>query len=491
MAAFAAVQSELFVAGAEDDAWGAAHCQQLPADERRRQGITLTPTWLVDLMLDRVAQAGHFDTLVDPGAGSGRFCIAAAKRFPAARILAVERSDAMTDVLERTLRAEGLEGRVEVIRSDFRDAPLVLAGRTAFVGNPPFVRHHDIEPVWKQWYAQRMERLGQSASQLAGLHLHFLARAAELMRAGDHLCIVTSAEWLDNGYGSAWRQLLSRDTAALQLRGLWVADPKAPVFPEALVSAVVFEAAHSSGRQKVEVGQLAKTGLQTVRALTHDELHAEGRWTPLCQQDLAIPTSGIDLGELFKVTRGQVTGLNEAWVLPMASDALPPGLTMAAVTRAREIIDGTVDAPDALTRLRRVVSLPADLSGLADATRARVDRFLAVARARGAADGYVAKQRRAWHALDLRAPPAAMVSYMGRRPPVFRANPHAVSYLNIAHGLYPRQPVSADTLASILSFLNTTTTMGAGRMYGGGLAKFEPSDISRLRVPVSVLEGQP
>jgi hypothetical protein len=28
--------------------------------------------------------------------------------------------------------------------------------------------------------------------------------------------------------------------------------------------------------------------------------------------------------------------------------------------------------------------------------------------------------------------------------------------------------------------------MGAGRMYGGGMAKFEPSDIARLRLPAHV-----
>ena len=84
--------------------------------------------------------------------------------------------------------------------------------------------------------------------------------------------------------------------------------------------------------------------------------------------------------------------------------------------------------------------------------------------------------------------PAAMVSYMGRRAPVFRANPHAVSFLNIAHGLYPRQPMLEQQLRPILDFLNAHTDMRAGRMYGGGMAKFEPSDIARLRIPQAVLE---
>ena len=89
----------------------------------------------------------------------------------------------------------------------------------------------------------------------------------------------------------------------------------------------------------------------------------------------------------------------------------------------------------------------------------------------------------------MRAPPAAFVSYMGRRAPVFRANPWRASFINIAHGLYPRQAVAEPTLKRLLDHLNTSIDLHAGRMYGGGMAKFEPGDIARLRVPANLLEG--
>ncbi len=483
-----AAQLALFPARESFDAQGVAACESLGAESRRAQGVTLTPKWLVDLMLERVAAAGDFQTIVDPGAGSGRFCVAAARRFPAARVVAVERSPVMLNALRGTLRAEGLVDRVEVVHGDFRETQIQRLGRTAFVGNPPYVRHHDIEPEWKHWYASTLARFGQRASQLAGLHLHFLARAAELARPGDHLCFVTSAEWLDNGYGTPWRALLCGGAGPLTIQGLWVAQAHEPVFPDALVSALVLQAQAGASAVNVNLGLLHEGALRTSRAVAVASLRSEPRWTSLCQEALTVPMAGVELGELFRITRGQVTGLNQAWVLPTGSQALPPSLSVPAVTRAREIIDGTVDAADGLSRLRRVVSLPADLATVPAAHQEQVDVFLANARALGAADSYVAKQRRAWHALDLRMAPVAMVSYMGRRPPVFRANPHGDSFLNSAHGLYPRQPVGVQQLRSMLDFLNINTDMRAGRMYGGGMAKFEPSDIARLRIPHTKME---
>ena len=481
-------------AGPLDDARGDDYCREHGPDERRAAGITLTPPWLVERML-QAAGASEFDTIVDCGAGSGRFAVAAALACPHARVLAVESHPQMLQLLRERVQAAGLAAQITVVAGDFRAVALDLQGRTLWLGNPPYVRHHDIDAACKHAYQQGMAARGIKASQLAGLHAHFLLRAVQALRPGDGLCFVMAAEWLDNRYGQAMRELCTR--AGVRVQGLWLADADEAVFDDALVSAAVLHLRAGGGAgvgsaaatDEAQFGSIAGRRLHTLRGVRQAVLTDAPRWSEFARVKMPQLGSGPALGDLFQITRGQVTGANPVWVLPPGQTVLPERLTTPTVTRAREIIDDAIGTAEAVTRLKRVANLPRDLATLTPAERRAAERFIRLAQKAGADLGYVARQRRPWHWLDLRAPPAALVSYMGRRPPVFRANPQAVSYLNIAHGLYPRQPLPAGLLTRLLAHLNQSVDIYSGRVYGGGLVKFEPSDIARLRLPAQWLEG--
>ncbi len=478
-------QAELFEGPAADDALGIAYSLANTPQERRQHGITLTPAWLVDCMLDLAASRGSFDTVVDCGAGTGRFAIAATLRFPNAKVIAVEAHPEMASMLRQRLRECALSQRVEVVEADFREVSLALHGRTLFIGNPPYVRHHDIDARWKAWYSHGMTAQGLAASQLAGLHAHFMLRTTELMRAGDAMLFVTAAEWLDNGYGQALRALCTH-LPGRSLRSLWLGLPEEPVFSDALVSSVVVEVAREGVSSPAQFGLIAGRRLHFVRQLDAGAVRAAARWSPLCREAALPDGKGIELGDLFRIKRGQVTGCNDVWVVPAHSE-LPSTLTVPAITHAREIIDDLASTHASVAQLRRVVDLPHDLGALPGAEREAAQCFVARARALGADQGYIARHRKPWYSVAMREPPAAFVSYMGRRPPVFRANPQQVSFINIAHGLYPLIAMPEPVLSRLLHHLNTTTDISSGRVYGGGLAKFEPSDVARLRIPGDLL----
>jgi hypothetical protein len=72
---------------------------------------------------------------------------------------------------------------------------------------------------------------------------------------------------------------------------------------------------------------------------------------------------------------------------------------------------------------------------------------------------------------------------MARRPPAFVRNTANARHINIAHGLYPRQPLADYVLDEILGHLRVSVGVGQGRTYAGGLTKFEPREMERLPVP--------
>jgi hypothetical protein len=76
-----------------------------------------------------------------------------------------------------------------------------------------------------------------------------------------------------------------------------------------------------------------------------------------------------------------------------------------------------------------------------------------------------------------------LATYMARRPPAFVRNTAAARHLNIAHGLYPSEALDEAVLANLVDYLAGAVKLTEGRMYAGGLTKFEPREMERLLVP--------
>ncbi len=135
------------------------------------------------------------------------------------------------------------------------------------------------------------------------------------------------------------------------------------------------------------------------------------------------------------------------------------------------------------SKLKQVIDLPADLGCFTLQERRAIDRFLEEARQQGADRNYIATHRKAWWSVGLRRPAPILATYMARRPPAFVLNKVAARHINIAHGIYPREPMSEVALAALVGFLCRSTHQSDGRTYAGGLTKFEPREMERILVP--------
>ena len=467
-----------------DDPLGRAFCELRSPKDRRERGAVYTPGPIIEAMVRWAAREDVPQRIVDPGAGSGRFLRAAGKTFPQADLVAIEIDPLAALMLRANASVLGMAGRLTLHVTDYRavDLPRV-DGPTLFLGNPPYVRHHDIAPRWKEWFAETAAAHGVKASKLAGLHIHFFLKTCQLAAPGDYGAFITSAEWLDVNYGDVMRKLLVNDLGG---KSLHVIAPDAMPFADAAATGAItcfLAGCRDKAIRFRSVDKLSRlNGLKGGRPVPRRRLDDARRWSPLLRPKSRTSCGDIELGELCRVHRGQVTGCNAVWVAGAWPGALPPSILIPTVTRARELIQ----ASPSLCRpaeLRRVIDLPVELDDLEETARHQVHRFLAWARQMNADRSYVARHRRAWWSVGLKAPAPILCTYMARRPPAFVRNRCEARHLNIAHGVYPRDPLPEMVLDALCAWLRDETRVSDGRTYAGGLTKFEPKELERVRIP--------
>jgi adenine-specific DNA-methyltransferase len=471
---------------AGEDPLGDAFCLMRNPTERRAHGATYTPSTIVRAMVEWAATGPAPSRIVDPGAGTARFAVAAGRKFPKAEITCVELDPLAAMLARANLAVSGMTERSQVLLTDYRQyAPLPRqhAGGTLYIGNPPYVRHHQISPDWKSWLTTTARARGHHASQLAGLHVYFFLATVLLAAPGDRGVFITAAEWLDVNYGSLVRDLV---LDGLGGQAIHVIEPTAKPFEDADATGAIlcFEIGSKPRslrlRRAKTVADLGDLG--NGQPISRERLAEAHRWTPFTRALRKVPSGYIELGELCRVHRGAVTGANRVFVVDALADELPPEVLFATVTRARELFAAGA-VLETTARLRHVVDIPADLDGFATRDRKLIDRFLRRAKGLGAHEGYVARHRSAWWSVGLRTPAPILATYMARRAPAIVRNAADAHHINIAHGLYPREPLAHDILDRLADALRASITVGEGRTYAGGLTKFEPREMERLMIP--------
>ncbi|MDX9971506.1 MAG: N-6 DNA methylase [FCB group bacterium] len=455
-----------------------------PASIRRTLGATYTPLPIVDAMVRWAAATLQPSRIVDPGVGSGRFLVAAGRTFPNATLVGIDVDPVATILARANLAVSGMGNRAAIHLGKYQDFLLPQSERrTLFIGNPPYVRHHVLSTHEKDWLTAESSKLGFSSSQLAGLHVHFILATALKACPGDYGAFITSAEWLDVNYGKLVRDLL---LGPLGGQSVTLIEPTVLPFEDASTTAAICTFQIGSKATSLffrRLGKLDDLGsLEGGRRIRRERLVSEQRWSHFTRTSYQKPAGYIELGELCRVHRGQVTGANRVWIAGPLSADLPASVLFPSVTRAKELFDaGSTLADDRM--LKRVIDLPFDLDSIDHDERVAVERFLKRAKELNAHQSYVAKNRKSWWSVGLHAPAPILATYMARRPPAFVINAALVRHINIAHGLYPRDPMSDALCSALCTYLSRETQMSLGRTYSGGLTKFEPREMERIPVP--------
>lgn len=456
---------------------------------RRRIGQILTPWPIVRRMARWVAEHAP-DKVIDPGCGSGRFAAEVARQLPQATVLAIDSDPTATLLCRARIADLGLEN-VRVRCEDFLRTPIPREDgeRLAFIGNPPYVRHHALSAEDKDWGAETARSLDVPFSRLAGLHVYFFLKTALCAQPDDVGCYITSAEWMDVNYGEALRVLLPHLLGGDRLDVLH--DTQAAFDGTMTTAAICFFHVGASGHSMTFASLTDLTDPQsTTHSRTVDVSEHHGPWGRFLQPEQAAgpQTPSMRLGDIVEVHRGIVTGSNGFFVMSR-SEAKDRGLSpfVTPVIRSGKTI---LEAEGVIRKdsLPVLLTLPKDALAPDGAAGKAVEQYLREGESEDVHEGYICRHRTPWWYLGEPDPPPVVASYMARRAPAFAVNPDGALILNIAHGLFPKVPLEADELPRLVRMLNSLAPsfIGQGRTYQGGLEKFEPSEMQNLQLPVSV-----
>jgi hypothetical protein len=179
------------------DPFAEAYNASISTANRRRLGTVFTPDDVVAHMMDLVdAQLGEKQpaVVIDPGAGVGAFTLAAARRWPSARIVAVDINPVTLGLLGARLAFERrLDPSLKSVDVDLRLAdymeqlPKLFAqsepGPVVALGNPPYTRTQALPAEYKR---AAMELAGGTiTSGHANLAMLFQAMTLSHLRPGD------------------------------------------------------------------------------------------------------------------------------------------------------------------------------------------------------------------------------------------------------------------------------------------------------------------
>jgi adenine-specific DNA-methyltransferase len=492
--------ARLTISQTEQHAWrngrdiiGGAYEALFTGKQRRDAGQFFTPFWAGEVMAGWIFEE-KVNLALDPGCGSGGLLIPASRhpRRRGAKLLGVDLDPLAVSMLEANARLRGMKG-VEARLGNFLLDELPEAP-SAIVCNPPYSRHHAVPAKEKLAIHDGFERrLGVRFNGLSALHVLFLIRAIELADDEARLAFITPSDWLDVNYGAKVKEFLLEHT---HVEAIIFFEQGQLFFSGVMTTAAITFIRKGSVRGKTKILRLGKklpAPAQVLKALAAKRSNRVELVQLTKEQKWRRPTvkrgEGTRLGDVARIRRGIATGCNEFFVISEARRRdrdipLDQVRVCAASPRAfdGEVLDkATFDAmPD---------DQPRWVLACADPDEERADtplgRYLRWGKKKMRPHrGYLASKRRPWYAPETRGACPILFTYFNRERPRFIRNTAGALPLNTFLIVEPKPGVDASELhAALTSEPVMKSLTGDARVYGGGLWKLEPSELTEIRLP--------
>lgn len=478
---------------------------------RRKMGQFATPPVLAREMLQYARDTLSEQTRVrflEPAFGTGAFYSALLQIFPQsaiARAVGYEIDPEYGQAARHLWKDYSLAIHI----ADYTRTPPPVLEQDKFnliLCNPPYVRHQELTTEKKNQLRHEVENtVGIHLGGLSGLYCYFLLLSDPWMTHGGLAGWLVPSEFMDVNYGSGVREYLLTHVTLLRIHRF---DPNAIQFTDALVSSAViwFRKESPPDDHSVEF-TYGGTLLQPANSnhVPVKNLLKSTKWThfPAIADAHAASDSKLRLGEAFDVKRGLATGANDFFLLTpkeievhrLPSEFLKPVLPPPRFLNIDEI---QADSSGNPVLDKKMFLLSCDIPEREVKSRyPSLWEYLKSGIERGINQRYLCRHRSPWYSQEKRPPAPIICTYIGRctektsNPFRFILNHSRATATNVYLMLYPR-PIIGKRLENNVGLLSVvwktlrqippSTMLSEGRVYGGGLHKLEPRELSNVNV---------
>ncbi len=471
--------------------------------DRNKMGQFSTPRVLADELLTFAKK--HVDSkqvqFFDPAFGMGSFYTAFIKEFGTkAKAFGFEIDE---DYYSASKKVWSEYESLTLRQADFTTQNPEGFGADLIVCNPPYIRHQHI----RQQEKQRLQRLsegasGQIISGLAGMHAYFILLTHAWLKEHGLAIWLVPAEILEVNYGKSIREYLLGN---VNLERIHFFDHANGKFDDALVSSciIVYQKDAPTNKTVLVTSGDSFNSPISQKQITRAQLENSDKWSKylLASDSQTVSTEKKTLGDYFFIKRGIATGNNEFFILDKERALeleIPKQYLRNILPSSRYLPEQTVrfDKDGFLAVEKKYVLLDIDLplTQIKDKYPKLYD-YLLTGMDQGIHESYLTSRRTPWYSQEKREPAKFFVRYMNRETKssdglhsIFIKNETDAiatnSYLMLYEkpaSLFESAPSDADLWNILKEGLNKAMYQ-YGRTYGGGLVKFEPSELKNIPI---------
>lgn len=457
-------------------------------------------------------------TVMDPSFGGCAFLLAALERLqrlgnkkPGKQIYGVD-IDPNTLPSTKPLLAAGATQKQFIISDffDLRPEDLSCGLFGAALGNPPYVRYHDIPKELQEKAVARLKEFGIQISGRASYWAFFLLYAMQFLRPGGRLAMVLPGALLHTDYSVQVREALVRhfqDVAVLLLQErVFEKTEEESVLILAAGARAPHQTLHIGSVATVKKLQTAVNNIPAAARLLVKEVATDGGWlralvepeTIELYDRLAAGPSVIRMGDWVTPRIGVVTGNNDFFILSrteqrekdLSDKYLVPIIRRPAYFTGLWVTDEDLHVfadNGNKTLLLAIMQIESKLPKA-------VQNYIRLGVKNGVHNAQKCRARTPWYVVPQTfVPPAFMQCMSAAWPRVVVNQSRYTCTNNILRLSWKRsgERSSLDWLRLALGTLSTLSQLSAelvGRSYGGGVLKVEPTELGFLVVPLIPLE---